>query len=69
MSIRQLVATMDPSLVLELYKRGEKKELLHLGTFNLDVERSLDKLLGDYGDAPVLRADEYKAYVLVYLEN
>lgn len=69
MSVEQLVATIDKSLVLELYKRGEKKELMHLGTFNLDVERSLERLLGEYGDAQVLRADEYKAYVLVYLNG
>lgn len=66
-SVGQLLTTIDRSLVLELYKRGENKKLLHLGTYNLDVQSSFDELVKAYGDASVLHADKYKAYVLVYL--
>ena len=68
MLVNQLVETVDKSKVLELYCRGADDKLQHAGTYNLDVADSLDALLAQYGQAPVLHSDEYKAYVLVYLE-
>ena len=36
--------------------------------FALSAATQVDALLAQYGQAPVLHSDEYKAYVLVYLE-
>lgn len=68
MSVRELVETVAPHLVLELYCTGGQPKLEHKGTFNLDVPASRDALLEAYGEQSVKHHDLYKAYVMVYYE-
>lgn len=67
MFVKELVDTIDPGLVLELYGTGQEGKLSHLGTYNLDDETLKTTLLEGYGDQEVIRKDLYKAYVLVYV--
>lgn len=68
-SVRQLINTVDASMVLELYALGKANKFEHRGTYNLDVADSRESLLQQYGDVPVRHSDKYKAYVVVYLDG
>lgn len=68
MLVCELVDEIDPSLAIELYAVGESAQYERLGLFRLDMPASREELLEQYGDRKVKRQDEYKAYVLMYLE-
>lgn len=67
-TVNELAATIDPTLVWELYGLAEGKQMEHIGTFGLDNDASKQELLEKYGENTVVAQDLYKAYVLVYIK-